>query len=310
MPLQRTSYRSPRETATLDRVARTRSFDFRRPNKLNRDHLRNLQIIHETFAGQFSNLLSSSLRTVCVLTVESIDELSYDEYVRDLPTPSHMSILSLSPLQGNGILQFQVDAAFAIVELLLGGRGGSSVPARPLTEIESSLIRRITERGLKELSYAFENVARVDPTVVATESNPQFVQLASPSDMVVVVSFGLRMADTDTRLSLCYPYSMLEPLLGGIVAQADRGGDTEAAALAAERVAGRINDAPVEVSVVFQPTRMRSQDILALRVGDVVTLEHPAEALLTATVDDVPLLAVRPARKGKRVAAQVVAPIR
>ena len=75
-------------------------------------------------------------------------------------------------------------------------------------------------------------------------------------------------------------------------------------------MAGRINDTPVDVSVVFQPTSMRSQDILALRVGDVIALDHPADSLLTATVDDVPLFAVRPARKGKRVAAQVVAPIR
>ncbi|MDQ2678149.1 MAG: flagellar motor switch protein FliM [Actinomycetota bacterium] len=303
-------FRSSRESSTVERRAHTRSFDFRRPNKLNRDHLRNLQIIHETFSGQFSTMLSSSLRSVCVMTVESIEELSYDEYVRDVPIPSHMSILSLEPLKGNGILQLEIAGALNIVELMLGGRGGASVPLRPLSEIESSLIRMITDRGLKELSYAFENVARVEPTVVATESNPQFVQLASPSDMVVVVSFGLRIADTATRLSLCYPYAVLEPLLGGIVDQSDRGGDPAAAALATERVAGRINDAPVEVSVVFQPTSMRSQDILALRVGDVLTLEHPADALLTATVDDVPLFAVRPARKGKRVAAQVVAPIR
>lgn len=309
MPQHRTSNRSPRDTSTIERLARTRSFDFRRPNKLNRDHLRNLQIIHETFSGQFSTMLSSSLRSACVMSVESIQELTYDEYVRDVPIPSHMSILSLEPLKGHGILQLDIDGAMNIVELLLGGRGGASVPLRPLSEIESSLIRMITDRGLKELSYAFENVARVEPTVVATESNPQFVQLASPSDMVVVISFRLHIAETDTHLSLCYPYSALEPLLGGIVGQSDRGGDPEAAAIATERVAGRINDTPVEVAVVFRPTSLRSQDILGLRVGDVLSLEHPADALLTATVDDVPLFAVRPARKGKRVAAQVVAHI-
>ncbi len=294
----------------MERQARTRAFDFRRPNKLNRDHLRNLQIIHETFSGQFSTMLSSSLRSVCVMTVESIEELTYDEYVRDIPIPSHMSILSLEPLQGNGILQLEIGGAMNMVELLLGGRGGASVPTRPLSEIESSLIRMITDRGLKELSYAFENVARVEPTVVATESNPQFVQLASPSDMVVVVSFSLRIAETVTDLSLCYPYSALEPLLGGIVAQSDNGADPAAAAETTERLAGRLNDAPVDVAVVFQSTSMRSQDILGLRAGDVITLEHPVDELLTATVDDVALFAVRPARKGKRVAAQVVAPIR
>ena len=277
---------------------------------MNRDHLRNLQIIHETFSGQFSTMLSSSLRTVCVMTVASIEELTYDEYVRDIPIPSHMSILSLDPLPGNGILQLQVDGAMTMVELLLGGSSGGVVPSRPLSEIETSLIRMIIDRGLKELSYAFENAARVEPTVVAVESNPQFVQLAAPSDMVVVVSFGLRIGEVTTDLSLCYPYSVLEPLLGGMIAQADRGADPAAAALLTERVAGRINDTPIELAVVFRSTSMRGQDVLGLRAGDVLHLDHPADALLTATVDDVPLFTVRPAHKGKRVAAQVVAAVR
>lgn len=309
MPSQRTANRPAPERPSVERQARTRTFDFRRPNKLNRDHLRNLQIIHETFAGQFSTMLSSSLRTVCVMTVESIEELTYDEYVRDVPIPTHMSILSLEPLPGNAILQLEVAGAMTVVELLLGGRGDGTMPARPLSEIESSLIRMITDRGLKELSYAFENVARVEPSVVGIESNPQFVQLASPSDMVVVVSFNLRVGEISTDLSLCYPYSVLEPLLSGMITHGERGGDPEGATRAIERVAERLNDAPVDVAVVFRPSTMRSQEILGLRAGDVLSLEHPAQELLTATVDGVALFAVRPARKGKRVAAHVVAPV-
>jgi flagellar motor switch protein FliM len=299
---------SSKSRGAAERGARTRTFDFRRPNKLNRDQLRSLQIIHETFSGQFSTMLSSSLRSVCVLSVESIEELTYDEYVRDIDIPTHMSILSLEPLKGAGILHLQIDGAMTIVEMLLGGSGGGQMPVRPLSEIETSVLRMITDRGLKELAYAFETVAEVNPEVIALESNPQFVQLASPGDMVVVVSFRLKIADVlETEVSLCYPYGTIQPLLTEMDGQSSlRGGDADAAAATAEKLAGRITEVPVELSVVFEPTSMRSREILALQAGDILTLEHPADALLTANVDGVPLFTVRPARKGKRVAAQVV----
>jgi flagellar motor switch protein FliM len=244
-----------------------------------------------------------------VLSVESIEELTYDEYVRDIEIPTHMSILTLEPLKGAGILHLQVDGAMTIVEMLLGGHGGGApMPVRPLSEIETSVVRLITDRGLKELAYAFETVAEVNPVVVGVESNPQFVQLASPGDMVVVVSFRLKIADVlETEVSLCYPYGTIQPLLAEMDGQSDlRGGDADAAQATAEKLAGCITEVPVELSVVFEPTTMRSHEILALRAGDILTLEHPADALLTANVDGVPLFTVRPARKGKRVAAQVV----
>ncbi|MHB1137598.1 MAG: flagellar motor switch protein FliM [Microthrixaceae bacterium] len=310
MPANRTSSTTTPGSSrnAAERGTRTRNFDFRRPNKLNRDQLRSLQIIHETFSGQFSTMLSSSLRSVCVLSVETIEELTYDEYVRDIDIPTYMSILSLEPLKGAGILHLQVDGAMTIVEMLLGGSGGGALPVRPLSEIESSVVRLITDRGLKELAYAFETVTEINPAVIAVESNPQFVQLASPGDMVVVVSFRLRIADViETEVSLCYPYGTIQPLLEKMDGQSSlRNGDAEAAAATAEKLAGRITEVPVDVSVVFEPTSMRSREILALRTGDILTLEHPAGALLTANVDGVPLFTVRPARKGKRVAAQVV----
>lgn len=292
------------------RSARARTFDFRRPNKLNRDHLRNLQIIHETFSGQFSTLLSSSLRSVCSLSVSSIEELTYDEYVRDIPIPTHLSILSLEPLPGVGIFQFPIDAAMVLVDLLLGGQGSAANIQRPLTDIESGLVRTITDRALGELSYAFESVTAIEPRVVGTESNPQFAQLASPSDMVIVINLTLQIAEVcETSLSLCYPYATLAPVLNEMAAASSSAGDAESADTR-ERLAARLHDVDVELSVTFEPVTVSGREILALRPGDVLTLGHPANEQLDAVVDGVRLFTVRPARKGKRLAAQVVSAIR
>lgn len=297
-------------TPTRARAARTRAFDFRRPNKLNRDHLRNLQIIHETFSAQFSTLLSSSLRSVCTFSVSSIEELTYDEYVRDMPIPTHLTVLSLDPLPGVGIFQLPIDAALVIVDLLLGGQGQSPPEMnRALTDIESTLMRTITERALGELSYAFESVAEIHPGIVGTESNPQFAQLAGPSDMVVVIHLMLQIGEVcETTLSLCYPYSTIKPVLTDMSAgESPRDPDVVAAR---ERIANCLQDVAVDLSVSFEPVMIRGRDILTLRPGDVLTLGHPAGDALTAVVDGVPLFTVRPARKGKRVAAQVVEALR
>ena len=311
MPSDGTTPSDHAQDPAARRRARTRAFDFRRPNKLSRDHLRNLQIIHETFSGQFSTLLSSSLRSVCAMSVSSIEELTYDEYVRDMPIPTHLSVLSLDPLPGVGIYQLPIDAAMVIVDLLLGGQGNAPAIERPLTDIESSLIRSVTDRALNELAYAFESVTELHPTVVGVESNPQFAQLAAPSDMVIVINLTLQIGEVcETNLSLCYPYSTLKPVLLEMgTAKSASGGDPDVIA-AREKVAARLQDVDVELSVTFEPVTVRSRDILTLQPGDVLTLGHPAEESLNAVVDGVPLFAVRPALKGKRLAAQVTSPIR
>jgi len=311
VPLDGTNTDDNFQAAPNGRAARTRTFDFRRPNKLNRDHLRHLEIIHETFAGQLSTLLSSSLRSVCGTSVSSIEELTYDEYVRDMPIPTHLSVLSLEPLPGVGIFQLPVDAAMVMVDLLLGGRGTAPTRHRALTDIETGLIRTVTDRALNELSYAFESVAEIRPSVVGIESNPQFAQLAAPSDMVIVVNLTLQIGDVcETNLSLCYPYATLKPVLTDMSRSAGHAGSDPDAIAARERLASRLLDVPVELSVTFEPVVVRGRDILTLQAGDVLTLGHPSNEDLTAVVDGVPLFEVRPARKGKRVAAQVVTSLR
>lgn len=290
-----------------DLQVKARNFDFRRPNKLSRDHVRNLQIIHETFARQFTTVLSSTLRVVSQVSLLSIEQLAYDEYVRDTPNPSHMSILSIEPLPGVAILQFPLSTAMTIVDLMLGGHGATTGPDRPLTDIERGLVRNIIDRVLAELTYAFESVAAIEPTVIGHESNPQFAQIAAPSDMTVVIMFDVKIGEVENVASLCFTYSALQPILDTIAAatahaQAGRH-DIE---LARERITNRMLDVPVELAVEFAPVTLTSAEIVDLQVGDIVPLGHPVDLPLTGTIDGTPTFRVRPARSGKRLAGQVV----
>ncbi|UDY37192.1 flagellar motor switch protein FliM [Dermatobacter hominis] len=289
------------------RTAALQAFDFRRPNKLNRDHLRTLQILHETFAAQFATLLSSNLRTVCTMAVDGAEELSYEEYVRELPVPTHLTVLALDPLPGVGVLQFSIEGSLTVCELMLGGRGRKQTLDRPLTEIESALMRTVVERAMGELAYALGPVASLRPRVVGAESNPQFAQLASASDMVVVLRLRLRIADVlETDVSLAYLYTTLRPLLGEMSPHSvATPTDGDEAMAIRQRLSARVADVPVDVSVRFRPTTMRSQDVLGLEPGDLIPLGHPVDRDLTAEVDGVELFHVQASRRGHRLAALV-----
>jgi flagellar motor switch protein FliM len=301
---------SPPDDATTTGGAegkRVRSFDFRRPNKLSRDHVRNLLIVHETFARQVTTLLSSTMRAVSSVSVRSIDQVTYDEYVRHTPNPSHLSVLAVAPLPGVALLQLPVRFVLTAVDLMLGGHGRHAPPDRPLTEIETALIRTVIDRALHELTYAFEAVMKLEPSVVLHESNPQFAQIAAPTDMMVAVRLKLMIEGVEADGAICYPYALLQPVLDAFEAHTGHH-DRLHAEVEKDRaqVAARLHDVPVEMRVVFPPVMLSSNDIVELRIGDVVPLGRAVEAPMWGMIENLRVLDVRPGRRSKRLAAEVV----
>ena len=283
------------------------AYDFRRPNKFSREHVRALQIVNETFARQFANVLASTLRAVSQVTLTSVDQLTYDEYIRSTDAPTYLAILSMDPLPGAGILHLPLHVAMSAVDRLLGGSGAGSYPNRPLTDIESGLVRGLTQRVLRELSYAFESLVSIDAQLVVQESNPQFAQVAAPTEMVVVASFDMRIGDQAGEASLCLPFSSLQTVLDNFVGKTQFGGQgVEERNDAADKLASRLQTAAVDVTVAFNPIRLSSQDIVGLAPGDVVPLHHAVESPLTVAVAGVPCHQAVAGRKGKRLACLVV----
>jgi len=290
-------------------VARSREariFDFRRPNKLNRDHVRNLQIVNETFARQFTTVLSSTLRAIAHMSLESIEQLTYDEYVRSTPNPTYMAMLSTPPLVGVSVFQCPLRIALTAIDFLLGGKG-KGIPERSLTEIELGLMRSLLDRALAELAYAFHSVVEIDPSVVRYESNPQFAQIAAPSDMMIVVTFNLKIENEEGQATLCFPFSTLQPVLEdltGNLAQVLPAGVEPAHETA--KLEQALLDVPVEFRAEFPSVPLEADDILALRPGDVIPFDLSVDQPIIGVVGDVPTFLVRPARKGKRFACQIL----
>jgi flagellar motor switch protein FliM len=282
------------------------AYDFRRPNKFTREHVRALQIAHETFARQFTTVLSTTLRTVSHVQARGIGQLTYDEYIRDVANPTYLAILSLPPLAGAAIFHLPLPVVLTAVDRLLGGPGTGPSVNRALTEIEQSLVRDLLGRVLRELAYAFESLTALEPTVIHQESNPQFAQIGSPSDMVIVFAYDLRIGSQAGEATLCIPFSALQPVLDEVMGNSLLAGRIEAdAGSVRDALAGRMGSAPVTVSVSFPPVTLALADIVDLRPGDVLPLDHRIDAPLEVSVGGVPRFAARPGRRGKRLACVI-----
>ena len=254
-------------------------------------------------------MLASTLRAVSHVNLTSVDQLTYDEYIRSSEAPTYLAILSMDPLPGAGILHLPLSVAMAAVDRLLGGSGAGAYPNRPLTDIESGLVRGLTQRILRELSYAFESLVTIDAQLVVQESNPHFAQIAAPTEMVVVASFDMRIGDQAGQASLCLPFSSLQGVLDGFVGKAHFAGQGPEQRTADQaKLTERLSSAQVDVSVAFNPIHLSSGDIVGLAPGDVVPLQHPVDSPLTVTVAGVPCYAAVAGRKGKRLACLVVDP--
>jgi flagellar motor switch protein FliM len=282
------------------------AYDFRRPNKFTREHVRALQIASETFARQFTTVLSTTLRTVSQVQAKGIHQLTYDEYIRDVPNPTYLAILSLPPLAGASIFHLPLPVVMTAVDRLLGGPGTGLAVNRPLTEIEQSLVRDLLGRVLRELAYAFESLTALEPTVIHQESNPQFAQIGSPSDMVIVFVYDLRIGGQAGEATLCIPFAALQPVLDEVTGNSLLAGRVEADAESVRgALAGRMGGAPVTVSVCFSSVVLALAEIVDLRPGDVVPLDHRVDAPLEVSVGGVARFSARPGRRGKRLACVI-----
>ncbi len=259
------------------------------------------------FARQATTVFTSSLRTVCQVTLASIEQRTYSEYIDSLDAATYMTKFSADPMPGTGVLEIPLTATMSCVDHMLGGPGAADQPQRPLTEIESGVIRGFVARLLSEMRYSLAGIVALEPEVIGTEYSPQFAQVAGVADVMVVVSFELHIDERPHRMTVCLPFSGLLPHLTLAAAPAPVS-DRERAqrAHAADLLHRQFARVPVEVAVRFRSTLLGPAELGDLQLGDVVRLSHPSSAPLDVTVDDTTFAHATAGAQGPRLAALIV----
>jgi flagellar motor switch protein FliM len=284
------------------------SYDFRSPGRLSRERVRALQVANEAFARQLSTVLSTTLRTVVYARVLSVRQVTYDEYIRTVPNPSLLAVLTFENQPGAGLFQLPMGVVMSVIDRLLGGAGGRHQPIRALSDIETTLVRDLVQRVAGELTYAFEGIAPVRADLDTLESNTQFLQLASPTDPVVATEVEVRIADQAATATLCMSLATLKPILASVDHASAVAATDGRMAAAARSVEQRLQQVEIDVTVAFREVTLTSAEVFSLAVGDVVPLRHPVSEPLLVAADGVPVASATPGSHGKRLAAQIVTP--
>jgi flagellar motor switch protein FliM len=266
-----------------------------------------LQLALDGFSRQATTVLTSSLRTVCGVSLNRIEQSSYSEYVESLDSSTYLTIFSAEPLLSKCVFEIPLTAVMTAVDYMLGGPGRTDQPQRQLTEIETGVARGLIERLLGELRYSLAAIMNFEPVITGVEYSPQFAQVAGASDVMVAMHFEVKVGERSFHASLCMPFSGLHPHLVRAAAPTPVS-DRERAqrARSAAELRGQFQRVPVDVAVRLRPTTLSPTDLAALQPGDAIRLNHPSSAPLEVVVDGINFAHATAGTSGFRLAALIV----
>ena len=254
-------------------LSKIKKYDFRNPQKIAKDQLRTLQIIHENFGRLFQTFLSGYLRAPVKTTILTVDQLAYSEFSNAISNPAFLSIIDFKPLSGQVLMDISTDVIFSMIDRLLGGDGTDKQELRPFSEIELSLLENMMNKVMPIIQEAWANVIELKPKLDKIEVNPQFAQIVPPNETIALITMNIEVGSTEGMLNICIPHLVMEPILDKLSTKywfsaAEKDLTKEELSVIKERVLGT----KVPVRVELGSTTVRIKDVLNLQNGDVIKL--------------------------------------
>ena len=251
------------------------SFDLTAQDRIIRGRMPTLEIIHDRFVRLFRLTLSNTLRRVVDISVRSTELIKFGEFIKTLDVPTSMNLFRMTPLRGYSMMVFETRLVFSLIEMFFGG--GVEVEAktegRDFTEIESRMIKRVIISGLEDLQTSWRPVFPVQINYSRTEINPQFVSIVPHSEIVIVVTFDVEIGRAPMAITICVPYSMIEPirtrLNAGFQSEQDEKDNTWS-----NRFKQNLQNVDVELVAKLGEMNISVRDFLNLQKDDVLYLEH------------------------------------
>lgn len=257
-------------------------YDFRRPDRVTVEQLRSLHLLHERFAHDVATSLSALLRTTTELAIRDVDQLSYGEFLGALPDPTMLYALAMPPHDAMAALEISPAVAFSMVDRLLGGSGGNASPSRPLTEIEQNVVDSVIKLLLEPLTQTWRGVGGAQFAIHARDTRPQMLQVTGANEIVVLLTFAIKVADVAGTLRLCIPAAIFEAA-GDSVAHAWQLTRRQRTAEEATHLYTNLGRVPLAVSAQLETT-LAARELIALAPGDVLSLGHHSGQPVTVSV--------------------------
>ncbi len=293
-----------------DEGKKVKVYDFKRALRFSKDQIRSLTRIHENFARLLTTFFSAQLRTYVQITVASVDQIPFEEFVRSIPNMTLINVFEVPPLDGNILMEINPNIAYSMLDRLMGGTGTSHSNVDNLTEIETKIMTNLFERSFDNLREAWENIVEIDPMMIELEVNPQFLQMISPNETVVVISFNTIIGETTGMINICLPHVVLEPIVPNLSVRYWMQSNTkEMSPEQVQMLEKRVKQASLPVVAELGTTSISIEDFLMMNIGDVIELDQKIEDPLILKVGTLPKFTVQPGKLNKKMAVQVIDPL-
>jgi flagellar motor switch protein FliM len=298
----------PEDFKSINDNRKIKIYDFKRPDKFSTEATRTIKMMHETFARQTTTTLSAQLRTLAHVHVATVEQLTYEEFIRSIPAPTTLALINMDPLPGSAVLEIDPSITFSIIDRLFGGKGQSIKIQRELTDIEGSVMEGIIVKILANMREAWNTVIDLRPRLGTIETTPQFAQIVPPNDIVILVTLEVKVGDEEGMMNFCLPYVTVEPVVSKLSTQywftsVRRSSTTQHLAVLKEKLAAVEVDVAAEVGSLD----ISVSDVLSLGVGDIIRL--PSVQVgdpFTLSIGNRKKFYCQPGVVGKRVAVQLL----
>jgi len=252
------------------------SYNFRRPDRVSKEQLRSLHFLHDRFARNLSTSLSAFLRAMTNVSMLSVEQFTYSEFLMSLPDPTAFYSVAMPPLDGLGALEINPTVAFAMVDRMLGGTGDSPAPNRALTEIEQNVMDSVVKLILEHLTETWRAITDVRFRIQGRETRPTMLQVTGPNEGIILLAFDIAVGEGRGMLSISIPAAAIETMEEKVAEGWNRTRRQPSASEAA-RLQVNLGRVPLPVKTLLE-TRMSAREVLALQTGDVVVLPQAASS--------------------------------
>ncbi|MBQ7077443.1 MAG: flagellar motor switch protein FliM [Lachnospiraceae bacterium] len=283
-----------------------KNYDFARPAKFSKEHLRTLEIIFEHYGRLLSTTMPAYLRKSVQVEVMNSEAVTYSEFSNALSNPVILGIVDFAPLNGNIIIELATNLGYAMVDRMLGGPGEPLERSREFSEIELLIVERILSISIDLLKEPWENVIDLNPRLERIETNSQFAQIISPSEMIAIVTINLKIGEVEGLMNVCLPYLTLEDVMDKLNTKFWYSSvKTKSEEGFKENIETLINYAPIPVKAVLGQSIVSVNDFVDLQVGDIIRLDTKADDELSIFIGNIEKFKALPGASGEKYAVQI-----
>ncbi len=289
---------------------RLRNYDFRRPNRISKEYMRSLRLIHETFAREIPRNWGMLLRAGGQVKIASMEQTIYEEFRNHLAPQCFICTIGMPPLEGEIAFQIDLDAAFIIVDRLLGGAGNGLKRSRELTSLELSILQRVVVALLPAWREAWLPVLHIEPSLNRTFASTEFLQLTTLNESVLVTTFIAYFLGTEIEVTACIPYSLIAPVMTRLVTPGTITGYLGSDEIDRQRMARHMQNTTVTVAARLGAAPIPIVDLAQLAVGDVIRLDVPSEGEALIHIGPQPYFIAKPGLSNGSLAVQILDTVR